>query len=111
MFSDNLLELDPKEAKKRSKEMFIQDPSTGKLVCSLCRNAGIHTSFSNTYTANRHFEGTHLNQRAYQCDYCGKKFKTKSQRTDHYSKVHKNEYQKATKLAKLPQELVQVQFR
>ena len=93
IFSDFLVDLDPKEAKKRYKEMFLHDPNTGKLVCSVCANAGLHTNFSNTYTANRHFEGTHLNLRAYPCDYCGKKFKTKSQRTDHYSKVHKNQYQ------------------
>ena len=87
-----------KEAKKRFKDMLFTDENTGKLVCSVCTSQGIHSSFANTYTANRHIEGTHLNLRAYQCDYCEKKFKTKSQRTDHYSKVHKNQYQ-STKIA------------
>ena len=94
-----------REGKKRFKDMLFTDENTGKLVCSVCTSQGIHSSFANTYTANRHIEGTHLNLRAYQCDYCEKRFKTKSQRTDHYSKVHKNQYQ-STKIGKPSQEFV-----
>ena len=80
--------MDRKERIRKLREMSVMDENSGKPMCMLCQ-----ATFANTYTVVRHIEATHVQVRSYQCDFCDRSFKTVSQRTDHCSKIHREQYQ------------------
>jgi len=78
-----------KERTRIIREKFaVADESSGKLICTLCQ-----MSFANTYTLVRHVEAAHIQLRTYGCQYCGKTFKTQSQKADHTKKMHLSQHQ------------------
>ena len=81
------------DRRARLMQLMSIDGNTGVESCSVC-----HISYQGKYPSVRqrslmnHIERVHLRIKAYECQFCNKKFHSKAQRASHVTLKHREEH-------------------